>query len=160
MANPTSPIRTGTGSHTEKGKEGVSSMTEQAKDVASSTTQRAGEAAWSAAQRAKDMASSVGQSASEMASNAGQKAEDATSAVGGSIRSLAGTLRESLPHEGMIGSASSAVADTLDRGGRYLQEEGLRGIGEDLSSLIRRNPIPAVLIGIGVGFLIARSMRS
>jgi hypothetical protein len=160
MANPTSPIRPGTGSLTEKGRETASSMAEQAKDVASSTTQRAQEAAWGAAQKAKDMASSVGQSASEMASNVGQKAEDATSSVGGGMRSLAGTLRENLPHEGMLGSASSAVAETLDRGGRYLQEEGLRGVGEDLTNLIRRNPIPALLIGIGVGFLIARSMRS
>jgi ElaB/YqjD/DUF883 family membrane-anchored ribosome-binding protein len=160
MANPTTPSRPGTGSFADKGREGVSSMTEQAKDVASSTAQRAGEAAWSATQKAKEMASSVGHTASDVASSVGQKAEDATSAVGGSMRSLAGSLRENLPHEGMVGSASSAVADTLDRGGRYLQEEGLRGVGEDLTNLIRRNPIPAVLIGIGVGFLIARSMRS
>lgn len=156
MANPTSPIRSGT----EKGREGVSSMTEQAKDVASSATHKASEAAWGATQKAKDLASSVGQQATDVASNVGQKAEDATSAVGGSMRSLAGTLRENMPHEGMLGSASSAVADTLDRSGRYLQEEGLQGVGEDLTNLIRRNPIPAVLIGIGVGFLIARSMRS
>jgi ElaB/YqjD/DUF883 family membrane-anchored ribosome-binding protein len=160
MANPTTPSRTGTGSFTEKGREGISSMSEQAKDVASSTAQRAGEAAWSATQKAKEMASSMGHTASDVASNVGQKAEDATTAVGGSMRSLAGSLRENLPHEGMIGSASSAVAETLDRGGRYLQEEGLQGVGEDLTNLIRRNPIPAVLIGIGVGFLIARSMRS
>jgi hypothetical protein len=151
MANPTTPMRpTGTGS----------SMSEQAKDMASSAAQKAGEAAWSATQKAKDMASSVGHSAGDVASNVGQKAEDATSAVGGSMRSLAGTLRENLPHEGMMGSASSTVAETLDRGGRYLQEEGLRGVGQDLTNLIRRNPIPALLIGIGVGFLIARSMRS
>jgi hypothetical protein len=59
-----------------------------------------------------------------------------------------------------MGTASSAVADTLDRGGRYLQEEGLQGLGEDLTTLIRRNPIPAVLVGIAVGYLIARSVRS
>jgi len=160
MANPTSPGRPGTGSHTDKGREGASSLSEQAKDAASSAAQKTSDAAWGATQKAKDVASSVGQSASDLASNVGQKAEDATSSVGGSMRSLAGTLRENMPHEGMLGSASSAVAETLDRGGRYLQEEGLQGVGEDLSNLIRRNPIPAVLIGIGVGFLIARSMRS
>jgi hypothetical protein len=52
------------------------------------------------------------------------------------------------------------VADTLETGGRYLQEHGLSGIGDDFSNLIRRNPIPAVLVGIGVGFLLARSLRS
>jgi hypothetical protein len=95
-----------------------------------------------------------------VASNISHKAEDTTASVGSGMRSLAGSLRESLPHEGMLGSASSAVADTLDRGGRYLQEEGLRGITADFTELVRRNPIPAVLIGVGVGFLLARSMRS
>jgi len=135
-------------------------MTEKARDVASSTAHNVGETASSAAQRAKEMASSATQRAGDVASNVGHKAEEATSSVGSSMRSLAGSLRENLPHEGVMGTASSAVADTLDRGGRYLEEEGLRGIGEDLTNIIRKNPIPAVLIGIGVGYLIARSLRS
>ena len=167
MANPTTPFRNreeprspGMSSSTEKARETAASMTEKAKDMASSATHSAGEMASNVSQKVRDTASTVGQSASDVASNVGHRAEEATSSVGGSIRSLAGQLRENLPHEGMIGSASSAVADTLDRGGRYLQEEGLRGITSDLTHLIRRNPIPAVLIALGVGFLVARSMRS
>jgi hypothetical protein len=49
------------------------------------------------------------------------------------------------------------VAQTLDTTGRYLKEEGLKGIGEDVSNLIRRHPLQAVLLGIGVGYLLARS---
>ena len=60
----------------------------------------------------------------------------------------------------MLGSAASAVADTLESSGRYLEESGLSGIGEDLTSMIRRNPVPALLVGIGLGFLIARATRS
>jgi hypothetical protein len=33
-------------------------------------------------------------------------------------------------------------------------------MADDLSGVIRRNPIPALLIGIGIGFLLARSTRS
>ena len=29
-----------------------------------------------------------------------------------------------------------------------------------MTNMIRRNPIPAVLIGIGIGFLLARATRS
>ena len=36
----------------------------------------------------------------------------------------------------------------------------LREIGDDLTNLIRRNPIPALLLGVGVGFLLARAIRS
>lgn len=167
MANPTSPLRskeenrpTSSTPSQERTWETGASATDKAKDIASSAAHTAGQAATGAAQKAKDMASSAAHSASDLASNVAHKAEDATSTVGGGMRSLAGTLRENLPHEGMVGSAGSAVADTLDRGGRYLEQEGLRGVGEELTNLIRRNPIPALLVGIGVGFLIARSMRS
>jgi hypothetical protein len=76
------------------------------------------------------------------------------------MKSLASTIREKGPHEGMLGSASSAVANSLESGGRYLQEEGLGGIGDELTGLIKRNPLPSVLIGIGIGFLIARATSS
>jgi hypothetical protein len=76
------------------------------------------------------------------------------------MKSLAGTIREKAPHGGFVGQASSTVAETLERGGRYLEEQGLSGIGDDLTNLIRRNPIPALLVGIGVGFLLARATRS
>jgi hypothetical protein len=56
----------------------------------------------------------------------------------------------------MLGSAKSAVADALDHTGGYVSQEGLSGMADDLSGLIRKNPIPALLIGIGVGYLLAR----
>jgi len=122
---------------------------------------KAKEIATSAVETAKDTASSVAHAMGEAGSAVGDKANEATSAVGGGMKSLAGTIREHTPHEGMLGTASASVADTLESGGRYLQEEGLRGMGEDVTNLIRRNPIPAVLIGIGVGFLLAKiSTRS
>ena len=133
---------------------------EDAKNLGADLTQGAKEAGQQAMDRAKDVASNVGERARDVASNIGQRAEDATSSVGGSMKSLAGQIRDHGPREGMMGGATSAVADTLEKGGRYLQEEGLRGIGEDLTGLIRRNPIPAILVGVGVGFLLARATTS
>ena len=121
---------------------------------------KAYEAASAVADKAKDASSSVAEKARDAGSAIGHKAEDATHSVGSGMQSLAGTIREKMPHDGVVGSASTAVAETLDRGGRYLKEEGLKGIGEDLTNLVRRNPIPALLIALGVGFLIARSTRS
>jgi hypothetical protein len=129
-------------------------------DAASSVADTARDAASSVAGKARDVASGVGHKVSDAASAVGHKAEDAASSVGGGMMSLAGTIRGKLPHEGMAGSAGSAVADSLERGGRYLQEEGLSGIAEDLTNLVRRNPIPGLLIALGIGFLIARSTRS
>jgi hypothetical protein len=33
-------------------------------------------------------------------------------------------------------------------------------MADDVTELIRRNPIPAMLIGVGIGFLLAKVMRS
>jgi hypothetical protein len=52
------------------------------------------------------------------------------------------------------------VASALDSTGHYLEEQGLSGMAEDLTNLIRRNPIPALLIGVGLGYLLARMTRS
>jgi hypothetical protein len=55
---------------------------------------------------------------------------------------------------------ASGVASALDSSGRYLEEQGLSGMADDVTNLIRRNPIPAMLIGVGLGFLLARLTRS
>jgi len=117
---------------------------------------KAKEIASSMVDKAKDAASSVTHSVGEAGSTVGEKVNEATSAVGGGMKSLAGTIRENAPHQGVLGTASSSVADKLDQGGRYLQEEGLSGMGGEVTNLIRRNPIPAVLVGIGIGFLLAK----
>jgi hypothetical protein len=144
----------------DKAQDAVSSVADKAKDAASAAADKAKDAASSIGDKARDAASTVGHKVSDAASAVGHKAEDATHSVGSGMQSLAGTIREKMPHDGVMGSASTAVADTLDRGGRYLKEEGLSGIGEDLTNLVRRNPIPALLLALGVGFLIARSTRS
>jgi hypothetical protein len=118
---------------------------------------KAQETATEAASKAKDLAATVSQKVGEAASFVGKKAEDATAAMGAGMKNLGGTIREHAPGSGMAGSATSAVADSLESGGRYLQDHGLSGIGADLATLIRRNPIPAVLIGLGAGFLLARA---
>jgi hypothetical protein len=138
----------------------VSEMKDKAMEAAGTVTEKARDLASTAADKARETASDLGHKASEAAATVGHKADDAAASVGGSMKSLAGTVREKLPHEGMMGSASSAVADTLERGGRYLQDEGLSGMANDFTNLIRRNPIPALLIALGIGFLIARSTRS
>jgi ElaB/YqjD/DUF883 family membrane-anchored ribosome-binding protein len=120
----------------------------------------AGQKAAAVAERAKEMARDAGSKAGDVAKNVGHKAEEAVSSVGGQMKSLAGTIREKAPHEGMIGSTASAVANTLDSGGVYLQDHNLQGMAEDMTNLIRRYPIQSLLVGIGVGFLIAKATRS
>jgi methyl-accepting chemotaxis protein len=159
MANPTTPTR-----HTNENRPGVgqqiASTAHKAEEKAGQLGEQAKETASSLAGQAKNAMSSVAQGAGDLACNVGHKAEEMTGKVGSGMQSLAHTIRENTPSTGMVGQASGAVASTLERGGRYLEEEGLKGIGEDLTELIRRNPIPALFVGIGLGFLLARATRS
>jgi methyl-accepting chemotaxis protein len=160
MHNTTNPLK-----NKDENKPGSigqfgSEMKNKAQETGTAVLDKTKEFASNIGDKAKDAASTVSQKAEDLASNVGQKAEDATTAVGDSMKNLASTIRENAPLGGFVGSASSSVADTLESGGRYLQEEGLSGIADDLTNLIKRNPIPALLVGIGLGYMIARATRS
>jgi hypothetical protein len=130
--------------------------------------QSASAAAAGVMDKAKEAASYVGEqaksamhSAQDAVNSAGKRAEDATHAAGTGIKSFGHTVREYAPDRNVVKDATNAVADTLENTGKYLEEEGLSGMAEDVTNLIKRNPIPALFIGVGVGFLLARAcMRS
>ena len=115
-------------------------------DTGAALKHRAEQAAHAAAQKGREMAGYVSDKAKATATSA-------TNTVGEGLKSLGDTVREKAP----AGTATTAVADSLEHTGRYLQEEGLSGAANDLTDLIRRNPIPALLVGIGFGFLIAQA---
>jgi len=127
-------------------------------------TEHAKEAAGSMADKAKEAASAVGDMVSNAASNAGaaisKTADRMTNTAGSSVKQLGETIKQKGPQGGVFGSATKAVGDTIQEGGRYLEEEGLSGMMDDVTELVRRNPIPAVFLGIGLGFLIGRTLRS
>jgi len=94
--------------------------------------------------------------AQELGTAAAEKVGGATKVVGEKISSLAGTIRENVPQEGTIGSAAQTVANQLDNAGSYLQDKALGNMTQDVSELIRRYPIPSLLIGVGIGYLLSR----
>jgi hypothetical protein len=107
-------------------KKEAQNLASQAKDVAGQ-----------AADKAKDLASQAGEAISGAASAVGRKAEDATAAVGHGIENLAGQVRDSGPQSGMLGTATRAVADTLEGTGKYLEDKNLSGMMDDVTGLMR-----------------------
>lgn len=128
-----------------------------AADEARTETQNA---AGDIASRAKEAASTVAGKAQQMGTAAKEKADQAVSSAGSGMRSAGQAVRDRGFQEGYLGSATSAVAGTLDSTGRYLEEQGLGGMADDLTNTIRRYPVPAMLIGVGIGFLLARMTSS
>jgi len=133
---------------------------ERAKDAAGGATDRIKEVASHVGQAASNAASAAGQVAGNVATTIGHKAEDVTASAGRGMQSLGDKVREKGPESGVLGTATEKVAGGLESAGKYLEEKNLSGMAEDITGLIRRNPIPALLIGIGLGFLLARTLRS
>ena len=126
-------------------------------------TQAAGkaqEAAASVGEMASHAGSAVGAMANQAACDVGKKADELTASAGAGIQQWGDRLSKNAPHSGVLGNASQAIARTVKDGGEYLEDAKLSGITEDIAQLVRRNPIPAVLIALGLGWFAAHKLRS
>jgi hypothetical protein len=133
---------------------------DKAKEAATGAVNQAKEAASGVVGQVKDMAAHAGQAVGNAATTVGHKAEDAVGSVGKGMESLGEKVREKGPEHGILGKATGAVAGALETSGKYLEDKKISGMAEDLTNIIKRNPIPALLIGVGLGFLLARTFRS
>jgi ElaB/YqjD/DUF883 family membrane-anchored ribosome-binding protein len=127
-------------------------------ELASAVVQKAEGVASDVSNKAQDWAGNVADKAQETASAVVHKTDDGIAAVGHQMNALGGKVRESAPHNGTIGSAAKLVADELEAGGHYLEGHGIEAIGKDITDVVRKHPIPSVLIGFGIGCLIGMAL--
>ncbi len=132
----------------------------KAKEAVASVGELASDAACAVGAMASQAACDVGSMASQAACDVGKKADDLTASAGVGIQQWGDRLSKNAPHAGVLGSASQAFARTVKDGGEYLEGAKLSGLTEDIAQLIRRNPIPAVLIALGLGWCAAGRLRS
>jgi len=140
---------------TQKPQDHMSGMTNTAETV-KQKAQEYGSAAVNKIKESAPTAESLKHRAQEYGSAAMHRAKEATTSVAGKMGSLAGAIRENAPREGTVGSAATAVADSLESAGSYLQDKGFENMVEDLSGVVRRYPMQSLLVGVGLGYLLAR----
>jgi len=128
-------------------------------DQAQSTIDTVRDKAQDVAGKAQDVASDVKDRATQVGSQVADKADAATTTVGEKMTDAAQALRQNAPDSGPLAGAADTAADTLQRAGSYLQEQDLADMRADLENLIRRHPVESLLVGFGLGYLLARSMR-
>lgn len=92
----------------------------------------------------------------------GQKTSGVTTRVTGAAQEAASRVTETAGTaaaraQEAAGATAATVADTAAGAGTYLQDRGVEGLSEDLTGLIRRYPVPALLIGLGIGYVLGRS---
>src|SRR5688500_18215138 len=86
----------------------------------------------------------------------GTKADEAAAALGQKLESAADIIRDRLPQEGKAGAMREAVGDRLEASGRYLKQQGVTGIMQDVEGVIRQYPVQILLLGVGIGYLLSR----
>ena len=80
------------------------------------------------------------------------------SSAGQQLNNLAQTVRERAP-DTQVRDLADSTAGVLERSGDYLEKANLDTVRSDLETLVRNHPVESVFVGLGVGFLLARSMR-
>lgn len=105
----------------------------------------------------RNAATALGQGAEDACSTFANKADEAAAAAGRRIESVADQVRSRTSNEGVVGMASEKLATSLESGGKYLEAQGVTGMVDDITALVRNNPITSLLVGVGLGFMLARA---
>ena len=106
------------------------------------------------------MVSNVTERARDAVSSVAEQASSAGAAVMGGVRAATSAVRDAASHEGMLGNAASAASDAMERGGEYIKNFDVGEVTDEVASMIRRNPIPAMLVCIGIGFGLATLLNN
>lgn len=117
------------------------------------------ETAHRVADRTREVAGNVKTRASEIGSKVVDRTDAAMSAAGERIENLGQSLRGRAPEEGRVGKVLSRTASALEQSGLYLQESTPTDVRMDLEDVMRKRPVTTLLVGAGIGFLIARALR-
>lgn len=128
----------------------------QAERAADAARERILDAADDAAVSAGQAAGRARASADKISGQANDQLNQAMNVAGQQLHSAAQQVRSIAP-EGPVADLAGRTAEFLERGGSYLQSSDPGTALGDLEQLIRRRPLQALAVGLGIGFLIGRS---
>lgn len=103
-------------------------------------------------------AAAAGAIAQQAACDIGRKADDLTARAGANMQEWGDRLDRQAPQQGVFAKASRNAAQALQGSGEYVESAKLSGMAEDVANLIRQNPIPAILIAVGLGWFVGRKL--
>lgn len=138
---------------TASAKSDSQNVQDRVQDAAKQTFDGATNVARDVSARAKDAFGNMAKGVSAASEFVDRKAAEATAALGGQLKSAGKSVRDYSSRDGESCERSETIAQTLENAGDYVQQKGLKGIEDDLISIVKNNPIPAILMGIAVGFL-------
>jgi ElaB/YqjD/DUF883 family membrane-anchored ribosome-binding protein len=107
-----------------------------------------------------DAASQVKERASEFGRSAAQKVDESRSGTAATLKSTADSLRSGAQSSGQaISDVANKTAGKIESTADYIRDHDFRGMLTDLEQVVRRNPTPALIGAIGLGFLLGAALR-
>jgi ElaB/YqjD/DUF883 family membrane-anchored ribosome-binding protein len=107
-----------------------------------------------------DAASQAKERVSEFGRTAAQKVDEGRSGTAATLKSTAESIRTGAQSSGQaITDVANRTAEKIDATADYIRDHDFRGMMSDLEQVVRRNPTPALIGAIGIGFLLGAAMR-
>lgn len=89
-----------------------------------------------------------------------EQAGELGASIGQTMDSAAHTIQNTFQRTKTSAKAAmDTVAEGIDTSTEYLTDRGMEGVIEDVETLIRRYPVQVLLLGVSVGYLLARSRQ-
>ena len=85
-----------------------------------------------------------------------RKMSDYDNRYGSTVRDASSKLYDI--GQNVADKARSTITNKMDQASAYWQEKEFRGMADDVVGLIRRYPIPALLLALGLGYAFAKSV--
>jgi hypothetical protein len=138
----------------------IQDSADKARDMARGAVESARDTATGVMDRARDVAGNVADKARDVAGNVADKARDVAGNVADTARDWASGAVNAVKDNSVVNKAEDYASEVWETGTRYIQDHSFKDMADDVAGVIRRNPIPALLVGVGLGFILARSLRS
>lgn len=89
-------------------------------------------------------------------SNVSEKADEWTAQTGSRLHEWGEQLKENYGDCAAVGPAAQMIGDKLRMSGEYLEDSKFNGMVDDFAKVVKKHPLPAVAIALGLGWYLAR----
>jgi hypothetical protein len=107
-----------------------------------------------------DTATQMKQKASDLGHMAADKIDDNREAAATGLDKVASVIHEKadgLPGGEKVTSLAHATADKVSSTADYVRQNNVSRMMADVETMVKNNPGPALLVAVGLGFLVARA---
>jgi ElaB/YqjD/DUF883 family membrane-anchored ribosome-binding protein len=109
--------------------------------------------------QAADVVKSVREKTQEFGQAAVNKIEDNRIAAASALRSAANTLHDKASKLPDGPQMAHAAAEKIEAAAVYLKKHNTKRLMLDAGAIVRKNPVPSLVVAGAVGFLIGRTFR-